>query len=233
MVLRLDLKDFFPSFSGPRVQAMFRTLGYPEHVADLLGGLCTTTVARSFWKGPGEGIDTRELEQARLLYARPHLPQGSPCSPAIANICARRLDQRLAALAEASGAMYTRYADDLAFSGDASFARSATRFGWHAAAIASEEGFTVNHRKTRLMRASVRQHLAGITVNVETNVARSEVDTIKAMLVNCLRHRPATQNREEHADFRAFLTGKVAYVAAVNPARGAKLRALLDQVDWR
>ena len=233
MVLRLDLKDFFPSFSGPRVQAMFRTLGYPEHVADLLGGLCTTTVARDFWRGMGEGIDPGELEQARMLYARPHLPQGSPCSPAIANICARRMDQRLGALAEASGAVYTRYADDLAFSGDASFARSAARFGSHAAAIAAEEGFAVNHRKTRLMRASVRQHLAGITVNIEPSVARAEVDTIKATLVNCLRYGPATQNREEHPDFRAFLTGKVAYIAAVNPARGAKLRALLAQIDWR
>ncbi len=45
-VLRLDLQDFFPSISGPRIQALFRTLGYPEPVADLLGGLCTTTAPR-------------------------------------------------------------------------------------------------------------------------------------------------------------------------------------------
>ncbi len=232
MVLRIDLKDFFPSFSGPRIQAMFRALGYPEHVADLLGGLCTTAVPRAFWKAAEEGFSPGKIQQARILYARTHLPQGSPCSPAAANICARRMDQRLAALAEASGAVYTRYADDLAFSGGEEFVRSAGRFGLHAAAIASDEGFLVNHRKTRLMTSSGRQHLAGITLNGGPNIARTDVDNLKATLTNCLRYGPATQNRRGAGDFRAFLTGKVAYVAMVNPARGAKLRALLDQIAW-
>ena len=90
----------------------------------------------------------------------------------------------------------------------------------------------MNHRKTRLMTSSVRQHLAGITLNGGPNIARTDVDNLKATLTNCLRYGPATQNRRGAGDFRAFLTGKVAYVAMVNPARGAKLRALLDQIAW-
>ncbi len=227
-VLRLDLQDFFPAISGPRVQALWRTLGYPEHVADLLGALCTATVPRGFWRARPEEVGTDEWERARLLYARPHLPQGAPTSPAVANLCAFRLDRRLAALAEASGCTYTRYADDLAFSGAGAFGRLALR----VAAIADEEGFRVQHRKTKVMRQSQRQQLAGITVNVRPSLPRSAVDSLKATLVNCVRHGPASQNREGHANFRAFLAGAVAYVAMVQPARGARLREIFERILW-
>ena len=70
----------------------------------------------------------------------------------LANLGAYRLDCRLAGLAASAGATYTRYADDLAFSGDGAFARSADRFLAGAGAIAIEEGFAVQHRKTRVMR---------------------------------------------------------------------------------
>jgi len=59
-----------------------------------------------------------QLREARSLYSRPHLPQGVPTSPALANGCAYRVDCRLRALARSAGAEYTRYADDLAFSGE-------------------------------------------------------------------------------------------------------------------
>jgi hypothetical protein len=53
----------------------------------------------------------------------PHLPQGAPTSPALANLAAFVLDARLSGLARAADATYTRYADDLAFSGDARVGR--------------------------------------------------------------------------------------------------------------
>ena len=197
-VLRFDLQDFFPSVSGPRVQAFFRTLGYPETVADLLGGLCTTTVPRPFWRTVTtdpitQPIDQRQrIQGARILYSRPHLPQGAPTSPAIANLCAFRLDRRLAGLAASAGATYTRYADDLAFSGDSAFARSATlrNFAPQVAAIAIEEGFRVHPHKTRLMRSSARQHLAGLTLNQRPNLSRKDLKQLEAILTNCLRHGP-------------------------------------------
>lgn len=104
MVLRLDLSEFFPSVSGPRVGAMFRTLGYPEHVADLLGGLCTTTTPDAAWNTVEALQDRHELPRLRQLYRRPHLPQGAPTSPAVANLCALQLDGRLAGIARAAGA---------------------------------------------------------------------------------------------------------------------------------
>jgi hypothetical protein len=230
VVLRMDLRDFFPSISAPRVQAMFRTAGYPESVANLLGGLCTNATPRSIWVG--RQIDPIRMAEARHLHAWPHLPQGAPTSPALANICAHRVDCRLTGLAEACGAVYTRYADDLAFSGGERFERCVDRFAIRAAAILLEEGFAANHRKTRIMRRGVRQYLAGIVTNEHLNVIRRDFDSLKAILTNCIRHGAESQNREGHADFRMHLIGRVSFVEMINSSRGAKLRRLLEQIQW-
>jgi len=233
VVLRLDLQDFFPSITSARVAALFRAVGYTEHVADLLTGLTTTFAPDDVWHDEQlASLDFRERERLRRLYARRHLPQGAPTSPALANLAAYRLDARLSALARTASANYTRYADDLAFSGETEFARVVHRFRHHAAAVALDEGLHVHHRKTRIMRPGVRQHLAGIVVNERPNIARADYDRLKATLTNCVRHGPDQQNRAGHREFRAHLLGRVAHIATIHPIRGQKLRALFDQIAW-
>jgi hypothetical protein len=170
--------------------------------------------------------------QDQRPYSLPHLPQGSPTSPALANLAAFRFDMRLAALSKTAGAEYTRYADDLLFSGDHSFARSVPRFTVQVAAIAIEEGFAVAHRKTRVMRQSVCQRAAGIVINQKINMPRDDYDQLKAILHNCAKHGPAEQNRENLRDFRAHLAGRVAHAARLNLHRGEKLKGLLEQIEW-
>ena len=218
VVLRLDLEDFFPSFAAARIQTFFRTAGYPESVADLLGGICTNAAP---------------IRDARSLYSRPHLPQGAPTSPALANLCFYRVDCRLAGLTQAAGAAYTRYADDLAFSGDEAFDRSAERFSNHVAAILIDEGFRVHHRKTRIMRRGVRQHLAGLVANQRANIVRPDFDRLKATLTNCVRLGPESQNRDAHPRFREHLEGRVAFVETINPGKGQRLRRIFDQIQWK
>ena len=224
VVLRMDLRDFFPSISGARVQSFFRTVGYPDSVADLLGGICTNAVPADI---------RRQLGDARILYSRPHLPQGAPTSPGLANVCFYRADCRLAGLAKSAGAEYTRYADDLAFSGGEKFDRCVTRFSTHVAAILHEEGFAVNHRKTRIMRQGARQHLAGLVTNQRVNIMRADFDRLKAILTNCIRLGPESQNRETHPRFRLHLEGRVGFVESINPARGQHLRALFNRITWQ
>lgn len=232
VALRMDLRDFFPSITGPRVQAFFRTAGYPDRVADLLGGLCTNAAPRRMWAKLGRELDPLKMAEARSLYAWRHLPQGAPTSPALANLCAWRVDCRLNGLAVAAGAIYTRYADDLAFSGDAEFERGVERFATRAAAILLEEGFSVHHRKTRVMRQGVRQYLAGLVINERVNTVRADFDRLKATLTNCVRHGAESQNREGHPAFRIHLAGKISFVEMVNPAKGARLRKIFDQIEW-
>jgi len=233
VVLRMDLQDFFPSIAAPRVQALFRTAGYPDAAADFLGGLCTNAAPRRIWKTLGKGLDPLKLAEARALYSFRHLPQGAPTSPALANLCAYRVDCRLNGLAEAAGATFTRYADDLAFSGGPEFERCVERFALRAAAILMEEGFTVHHRKTRVMRHGVRQYLAGLVTNEKLNVVRADFDTLKAILTNCVRHGTDSQNREGHPAFRQHLDGRIGFVEMVNLAKGARLRRIFEHIEWK
>ena len=230
VVLRLDLHDFFPSVSLSRAQALFRSAGYPEAVSDLLAGLCTNCAPFDAWDNVP--VPNWQMRETIWLYAQPHLPQGAPTSPALANLCAYRLDCRLSALARSAGAVYTRYADDLAFSGGRDFERAVKRFHIHASAAVMEEGFSVHHRKTRIMRQGVRQRLAGIVVNEDTNFPRVDYDRLKATLMNSVRHGPESQNRTGHDDFRAHLNGRVAFVEMLNPSRGKRLRQLFDSIEW-
>jgi len=232
VVLKLDLRDFFPTISAARVTALLLTAGYPEPVARLIAGLATNSVPSSVWRESHAPLPSPEAWTAQRLYRQPHLPQGAPTSPGFANACCFRLDARLEALAAASGASYTRYADDLAFSGGRDFERSVNRFLTHASAVAIEEGFGVNPRKTRVMRQGVRQRVAGAVVNERPNIARSDYDTLKAILHNCREQGAQAQNRQRHADFRAHLLGRISHVDSLNPPRGAKLRTIFDAIKW-
>lgn len=230
LVIRLDLADFFASITQARVHAMFRTLGYPVAVARALTALSTNRVPSRVLTADGLKGKFDWTEQRRLRER--HLPQGASTSPALANLCAFRLDTRLAALAHSLNANYTRYADDLAFSGGAHLQRVAERLPIWVAATALEEGFNVQPRKTRTMARGVRQQLAGVVVNRHPNLARDRFDNLKALLTNCVRHGPESQNRDKRADFRAMLAGHVAHAAMLNPSRGAKLRAIFERIDW-
>jgi hypothetical protein len=227
IVLRFDLCDFFPSIRAARVHALFRAAGCPLAVARLLTGLCTNAV-------PGEVLQAIPGGDASALHRlrSSHLPQGAPTSPALANLCAYRLDRRLTGLARAVGARYTRYADDLAFSGNEELERCARRFQVHVCRIALEEGFEVNTRKSRFMRQGVRQQLAGVVVNAHPNLRRAEYERLKAMLFNCVRHGPESQNHAGHEDFRGYLLGRIAYVEMLNPGRGRRLRASFERIRW-
>ena len=138
VVCNLDLRDFFPSITFRRVKGLFRALGYSEHLATLLA-LLTTEPPRV----PAE-LDGKTYHVA--LGSRV-LPQGACTSPAITNALCRRLDRRLNGLARRHGFDYTRYADDLTFSGDAP--RVVGRLLRSIRAIVAAEGLTEHPRKTR------------------------------------------------------------------------------------
>jgi hypothetical protein len=184
------------------------------------------------WKArPDPALDGSDHRVWQQLNAR-HLPQGAPTSPAIANLAAFRLDCRLSGLARSLDATYSRYADDLTISGGPELARGSRRLTQLVAVIATEEGFMLNHRKTSFHQRSGRQTVTGVVVNARPNFPRAEFDHLKAILTNCIRHDPAAQNRIPHKDFRAYLAGKIAHVAAINPSRGRRLWELFVRIEW-
>lgn len=237
IVLRLDLADFFTSISGARIDAVFRTLGYPPETARYLAGLTTHCApAAAVDTVPTDPYASPEARQALRTWARQfksrHLPQGAPTSPALANLCAYRLDLRMTGAAESIAGNYTRYVDDLFISGGIESTPHAGRFALMAYSIILEEGFAPNVRKTKIMTRARAQRVTGLVVNERPNLARRDFDRLKATLTNCVRHGPASQNHASHPDYRAHLLGRLAYLQQVNPARGTRLRALFDAIRW-
>ncbi|GAC30306.1 retron Ec67 family RNA-directed DNA polymerase/endonuclease [Brumicola pallidula] len=152
-ILNLDLEDFFGSFNFGRVRGYFianKHFKLHPHIATVL---------------------------AQIACFENKLPQGSPCSPAIANLITSSLDIKLSTLAKRSGCSYTRYADDITF--------STRKSAFPVAIIKDDEnltlgskllgeirraGFSVNPRKTRLQFKDSRQEATGLVVNKKVSV---------------------------------------------------------------
>lgn len=227
--MRLDLQDFFACVQRRRVEAIFRSAGYPSNVSELLSRLSTTTTATADLSPSNAPISHVQAERLRVA----HLPQGAPSSPALANLAAFRLDCRLSGLARKHDAKYTRYADDLLFSGGEDFRQQARRFHIFVLSVVLEEDFAINARKTRFMSASSRQKAAGLVFNQVCNTPRRDYEQLRATLHNCRVHGPESQNREAHPHFAEHLLGRVNFHAQVNPTRGARLKRMYDEAFSR
>ena len=177
VVVRMDLKDFFPATRAKKVRKYFRRVGWDRPAAKLLTHLCT------FEGG---------------------LPQGAPTSPRLSNLVNYRLDARLTGLAMRRrlynprtaghleegpvGATYTRYADDLTFSfptDDRKLIRYVVRMTKH---IVASEGYELHlRRKLRVLRRHARQQVTGLVVNDRVNLPRATRRWLRAV-----EHRSAT-----------------------------------------
>jgi RNA-directed DNA polymerase len=233
IVLRCDLESFFASVSPGRVWGVLRNAGYPEAVAHTIAGLTTTSMARRDWESVVPPVHPNDLDRHRRLgrwLASPHLPQGAPTSPALANLVGFTLDRRLAGLSSALGLHYTRYVDDLIFSGPglrpAKLARAIGQ-------IAVEEGFRLASPKTIAIPSSRRQQFLGAVVNAKVGPGRRELDQLRAIVHNCVSHGWAGQARGRPRDeFRAHLTGRIAWVNGLDPRRGEQLRLRASAIKW-
>lgn len=171
-------------------------------------------------------------EELTSLYARRHLPQGAPTSPALANLSAFGLDVRLSGLLKKLGGNYTRYADDLTLSGSDGFCYALRCVIPLTEQIVRSERFRLNHRKRKVIRKGRRQLVTGVVVNAKPNISRDEFDRLKAILHNCVTLGAESQNRDGHADFAAHLRGRIAFVRQLNPARAEKLQRLFEKILW-
>lgn len=218
VVINLDLKDFFPTVSFPRVKGAFVRLGYSEAVATALALVCTEP-----------DVDEVELDGTSFFVAKGerHLPQGSPASPAITNLLCRRLDRRLQGLADSLGFVYTRYADDLTFSarGDAASSKHVGKLLRGVHDIVAHEGFTVHPEKTRVMRRGRRQEVTGVVVNEKLGPARDDLRRFRATLYQIEKDGPAGKRWGAGADVLASIHGYACFVAMIDPVRGQPLLA--------
>jgi RNA-directed DNA polymerase len=222
VVINLDLKDFFPTVTYKRVKGLFRSLGYSESVATICALLCTE---------PREVMVDVDGERYHVAMTERFLPQGAPTSPAITNLLCRALDSRLSHIAEKLGYRYTRYADDLTFSGprESNPGRLMRRIHW----VVAHEGFTVHPDKTRVFRKARRQEVTGVVVNETCTISRDTLKKFRAALFQIEKDGPAGKTWGNGPDVIAAVEGFANYVAMVNPEKGlplqARARALVDK----
>ncbi|TWU58706.1 Reverse transcriptase (RNA-dependent DNA polymerase) [Rubripirellula tenax] len=221
VVLNMDLENFFPSIGFPRVRQVFKGLGYSPAVATILALLCTESPRRA----------VTYAGQPYLVASGPRgLPQGACTSPAISNQVAKRLDRRVQGLATKFGVAFTRYADDMTVSGGAEMT---TRIGYMMAKlrhIAEDEGFVINRSKTRVLRRNTAQIVTGLVVNDKPTVSRTQLRRIRAILHHAHHDGLSAQNREQHANFRAWMQGMIAFVAMTRPELAKDFLAQLQSV---
>jgi RNA-directed DNA polymerase len=222
VIINLDLEGFFPSITFPRVRALFQRLGYSPAAATLLALLCTEC--------PRKPV-TYDGVLYHVATGPRGLPQGACTSPALSNLIARRLDRRLQGLAKKLGLTYTRYADDITFSGPAEFSAKVGYLLARVRHIAAEEGFAVNGKKTRVLRRNTAQVVTGLVVNDKPGAPRDLVRRLRAILHRAKKEGLNAQNRASRPHFRAWLRGMIAYVSMSRPEAGGRLRAALEALE--
>jgi hypothetical protein len=169
--------------------------------------------------------DRDRLRPARFLSQRSRIARA--CAVAHAGLPRRR------GTGAHFGATYTRYADDLVFSGSASLRGQFTALRAWVDGIAADEGFALHPRKVRCMPQHHQQRVTGVVVNQKANTPRTDFDRLKAVLHQCAVHGPASQNRAKVADFRGHLLGHIAWIGQFNPTRKARLMRLFDRIEWQ
>lgn len=181
LILKLDIKDFFPSIKYDRIKEMFDYLGMNSKVSKYI---------------------------TELVTFNEKLPQGAPTSPYISNMVCKKLDTRLFRYARKCRIKYSRYADDLTFSGNSINGK----FIGGVIRIIKDEGFSINYNKKRIIGQGAKQIVTGLVVNEKVGIGRK-----KYRLIRSLIHK---YRKFDLSILRYYLLGKIS------------LLKLLDEQKW-
>ena len=155
VLLKMDIREFFPATSAERVREYFGRIGWDKQAADLL---------------------------TRLCIHRGGLPQGAPTSPRLSNLVNHGMDARLAGLAARLGCQYTRYADDLTFSLPADNRDVIAALIRITKRVCEELGYRLHQdRKLQIRRRYERQQVTGLVVNDAVNLPRATRRWLRAV----------------------------------------------------
>lgn len=205
LVINYDLQDFFTNIKLNQVRDVFTDIGYTNVLAKTLAKICC-------YKG--------------------FLPQGAPTSPIISNLVAKKLDNELQNLAILNKAKYTRYADDLTFSGN----KKIMSIRNEIENIIKKNGFVVNEKKTYIRFASQGMEVTGIRIsNGNMSVNKKFLKGLRKEIYFCKKYGASDHLKHLNVDksfFKEHMYGKAYFVNMVNNALGKKLLKDLDEIVW-
>jgi Reverse transcriptase (RNA-dependent DNA polymerase) len=195
VLVTIDIKSFFPSISARKIFQVWR---------DFLN--CSREIANTLTK---------------LTTRNGHLPQGAPTSTLLANLVLASLDQPIRAGCAGKAVIYSSWVDDLAFSGN----DDARQIMTLVISTLNRSGFSVKHKKIRVMGAGSKKLLNKILLNKTPSVGRERLDQIRSGIHKLTTGEVAPKER---ATYLSSLRGKIAFVRQFNPAKASALEQRLD-----
>lgn len=188
-VLTLDIHDFFSSVKIGSIKAIFLNFGYADWVSDLLAKLCCLNRC---------------------------LPQGAPTSPALSNIFLYDFDEKLKAFCLDRHIMYTRYADDMTFSGDF----DDNELIQFVKLQLGDLGLSLNEDKTHLMLNTQRQLVTGCIVNQRTHLPSEQLRDIRQEIYYIKKFGLESHKAHEgisRLNYIKHLYGRINYALVLQP----------------
>jgi len=187
-ILRVDLKNFFPSISKDHVFKLMQSIGFTKEVSKTI---------------------------TRITCFQDSLPQGAATSPYISNLVFKKLDFQIQALCKSKKwhIHYSRYADDLTFSKGGLF--DYLEFIEELKKILEPHGFNINQSKTLWMPYNHRQMITGIIVNDGFNIPRRSLKRLRSVLHQCQKYtvlgaisKDPNLNEKEREEIRLLMLYK-------------------------
>ena len=191
MILKLDIKDFFENISFLDIyNSCFPIEYFPKSVGMILTYLCT--------------------------YDN-HLTQGAPTSAYISNLVMKEFDEELGNWCDLMNISYTRYSDDMTFSGKFNPSELITK----VRKMLYKLGLELNNDKIHIVYKSSSQNVTGIVVNEKMQVnakyrnkIRQEIYYIKKFGLSS--HLKKCNINIDSKKYLNILYGRVLYVLQIN-----------------
>lgn len=222
VVVNMDLKNFFPTIDYKRVYGFYKKLGFSPQIATVLSLICTIPEE--------EKIKVHGVEW-NLNRGTRHLPQGAPTSPMLTNLICRRMDHRMAGIAKNLGFRYTRYADDMTFSGPASARANIKKLKWQTLSVIKDEDFVLHPDKTHIMPNGHRKEVTGIVVNNKINIPRKKLKAFRATLYQIEKDGPIGKSwGDPSVDVLSSIEGYARYIYMVNSDKGKQYLAQVKRI---
>ena len=196
-ILTIDLKDFFPTVKRNQVYNIFKAIGYNDTISTILTNICTF-----------EGA----------------LPQGSPCSPKLANLSAWTLDVRIQGYVGKRGINYTRYADDLSFSG--LNPSKVVNLIPMIKTIVEDENFIINPSKTRIAGSARAKVVTGLVISNDSfGIGKQKYKNVRAKI-----HHLTLRGEQKNIKLLYEVNGWLSYLNSVDKKRLAKAKKYINEL---
>ena len=199
-LLNLDIQDFFPSVHYKKVRQIFLDIGLNDEISNIICGLTTYEY---------------------------RLPQGAPTSPFLASLALSNLDYRLMKLAESNHITYTRYFDDVSFSGN----NRVMALEKTIMQIIKQEGYKVKTSKRKLFEKGREKEVNGILI-IDKKLLLKNTEELFDYVSDISKYGLSKLRSDNPEKEKQSLKGKIGFLRQVDQEQANKIEAVFASILW-